>query len=134
MNHMAIAACPEQQTASATSALTPIVISNNVTWSDAFQFDRGDDTWTMAGCDFELDVQRSPYDATPLLSLSTADGQIIIADPAQRVIYFNVAPADIQAALQPGVYAYDLVMIDTTAVRTLLMHGPLTVQQGVTYP
>jgi hypothetical protein len=131
---MNIAVCPEKQAASATSALTPIIISNNVTWADAFQFDRGDETWTLAGCDFELDVQRNSYDTMPLLSLSTADGRIIIADPIQRVIYFNVAPADIQAALSPGVYVYDLVMIDTAAVRTLLMHGPLTVQQGVTYP
>jgi hypothetical protein len=130
---MNIAVCPEKQ-ASQTSALTPIVISNNVTWSDAFQFDNGDDTWNMTGCDFELDVQRSSYDTTPLLSLSTVDGRIIIADPVQRVIYFNVAPADIQTALQPGTYFYDLIMTDTAAVRTMLMHGPVTVVQGITYP
>jgi hypothetical protein len=131
---MNVAVCPEKQTASATSQYSPMTISNNVTWSDAFQFDRGDDTWTLTGCDFELDVQRNSYDTTPLLSLSTADGRIIIDDPVQRVIHFNVAPADIQAALAPGVYVYDLVMIDTIAVRSLLMHGPLTVKQGVTYP
>jgi hypothetical protein len=120
---------------SQTSARELLTISNNVTWSDAYQFDDPTDTtWNLNGCSFELDVQRNPFDAVPLLQLSTANGRIIIDDTVQRVIHFNVPAADIQAALDPGVYVYDLVMIDAFGVRWALMHGTVGVGQGVTYP
>jgi hypothetical protein len=121
---------------SVTSAKVLLTIDNNGTWMDAFMFgEEGDLTWTLDGQSFELDVQRNPYDTVPLLSLTTANGRIIIDDPVQRVIHFNVPPADIQDNLQPGVYVYDLVMVDTgNLVRVPLMHGTLTVTQGVTYP
>src|SRR5262245_5473849 len=120
---------------SATSARTDLAIDNNGTWLDAFQFGEDDDTsWTLTGQSFELDVQRNPYDTTPLLSLSTTNGKIVIDDVAKRVIHTKVDATDIQANLQPGTYVYDLVMIDTSGVRVLLMHGTLTVGQGVTYP
>lgn len=125
-----------RQTQSVTSARVLLAIGNNGTWSDAFQFgEEGDTTWTLDNQGFEVDVQRNPFDLVPLLSMSTANGRIIIDDVVQRVIHFNVAPQDIQAALQPGTYVYDLVMIDqNTNVRVPLMHGTLTVSQGVTYP
>lgn len=120
---------------SSTVATVALQISNNATWRDAFQFTHPDDeTWNLNGCSFELDVQRNPYDEVPLLHLDTTDGRIVIADPIQRVIYFNVPPADIQASLKPGTYVYDLVLIEPTDVRTLLMTGTLRVGQGVTYP
>lgn len=125
---------------SQTSALQNLQISNNSTWQDAFQFGRPeDDTWTLVGQAFELDVQRNPYDVLPLLSLSTANGRIVVADTVQRVIYMNVDPLDIQEALSPGTYVYDLVMVDgdnpaPPARRVSLMHGTLQVGQGVTYP
>jgi len=121
---------------SVTSANTNLAIDNNGTWSDAFQFGEDDDrTWTFNNQTFELDVQRNPYDLVPLLSLSSANGRIVVADQVLRVLYFNVAAADIQANLPPGTYVYDLVMVDGgTLVRVPLMHGTLEVAQGVTYP
>jgi hypothetical protein len=120
---------------SSTTATEHLAVDNNSTWRDAFQFSNADDqTWNLAGCTFEMDVQRNSYDLVPLLSMSTTNGQIVIADPVQRVIYFNVSPGDIQASLKPGKYLYDLVMIEPTDVRTLLMHGTVTIQQGITYP
>jgi hypothetical protein len=120
---------------SVTSAHVDLSIDNNGTWSDAFQYGEvGDTTWTLTGCTFGLDVQRNPYDLTPLLQLSSANGRILIDDVVQRVIHFQVAAADIQAALDPGQYVYDLVMTDTIGVRTPLMHGMLEVVQGVSYP
>jgi len=124
----------------ATSAQVNLAISNNATWQDAFQFGEPDDlTWDLNGQMFELDVQRNPYDAVPLLSLSSSENEIVIADTIQRVIYMNVDASAIQAALSPGTYVYDLVMIAGTnpappAVRVPLMHGTLQVSQGVTYP
>ena len=120
---------------SATSARVDLQIDDNGTWSDAFQFGEPDDTtWTLQDQSFELDVQLSSYDVTPLLSLSTDSGRIVVDDIVQRVIYFNVPPADIQAALRPGTYLYDLVMVSSINVRVPLMHGKLYVNRGITFP
>jgi hypothetical protein len=127
--------CDELEAHSVTSARVDLRIDNNGTWMDAFRFgEPADTTWTLTGQTFELDVQRNPYDAVPLLSLSSSSGRIVIDDVVQRVIHFNVAPDDIQAALRPGEYVYDLVMVDGSDVRVPLMHGKLIVAQGVTYP
>jgi hypothetical protein len=120
---------------SVTSAHVDLRIDNNGTWMDAFQFGTPiDTTWTLDGQSFELDVQRNPYDLVPSLHMDSAGGQIIIDDTVQRVIHFNVPPANIQASLTPGKYVYDLVMVDASDVRVPLMHGVLVVAQGVTYP
>ena len=120
---------------SVTSAHVDLRIDNNGTWMDAFQFGTPDDTsWTLVGQKFELDVQRNPYDLVPALHLDTDTNRIIIDDAVQRVIHFNVAPADLQANLTPGSYVYDLVMVDASNTRVPLMHGQLVVAQGVTYP
>jgi hypothetical protein len=125
---------------SQTAALQNLKIGNNVTWQDAFQFGNPADlTWTLEGQSFELDVQRNRYDTVPMLSLSSVENEIVIADVVQRVIYMNVDAAVIQQSLSPGVYVYDLVMVDginpvPPAVRVALMYGTLEVVQGVTYP
>lgn len=127
-------------THSQTASRQDLKISNNVTWQDAFQFDDPADlTWDLEGQMFELDVQRNPFDASPLLSLSSAENEIIIADVIKRVVYMNVDAQAIQESLSPGTYVYDLVMIAGNdpappAVRVALMYGTLEVVQGVTYP
>jgi hypothetical protein len=127
--------CSEWDAHSVTSARVDLRIDDNGTWSDAFQFgEPTDTTWTLDGQSFELDVQLSPYDTMPLLSLSTDSGRIVVDDVIQRVIHFNVAPTDIQAALKPGTYIYDLVMVDGSDVRVPLMHGQLFVSRGITFP
>lgn len=120
---------------SVTSARVDLTISNNGTWQDAFQFgDPDDTTWDIQGQRFELDVRLNPYDTTALLTLTNPNGRIITDSTVQRVIHFQVDPADIQASLRPGTYVYDLIMVDVadTSLRVPLMHGTLTVVQGVT--
>ena len=119
---------------SVTSANTNLAIDNNGTWSDAFQFGESDDTtWTLNGQSFSLDVQVNRFESPPKLSISSGAGEIVVADPIQRVIYLNVPPDAIQSSLQPGKYVYDLIMIDgTTGVHVPLMHGTVEVAQGVT--
>ena len=123
---------------SVTSAPTDLVVANNGSWSDAFQFGTpGDTSWSLVGTTFELEVKTSRYSTTPSLTLSVANGRILILDPIARVIAFNVTPTDLQTSLSPGYYVYDLVMIegliaDPTATRVLLMHGKLQIVQGVT--
>lgn len=125
-----------EQGQSVTSAETNIIIGNNVTWQDAFQFGQpGDFTWQLQP-NWEMEIKLDRFQTTSFLNPSTANGQIVVDDINQRVIHLNVAPATIQAALQPGVYCYDLVMFDgsTPPIRTVLMHGLLKVVQGVSQP
>src|SRR5262245_64947389 len=97
---------------SATAAETKLKIGNNVTLRDSCQFGTpGDFTWTLDP-NWEMDIKLDRYQTTPLLNPSTTNGQIVIADAVQRVIYMNVPSAVIQAALQPGIYRYDLIMFD----------------------
>lgn len=120
---------------SVTSAHVDLAIDNNATWQDAFQFGTPEDTtWTLTGQTFKMNVQLTYYDAAPLLTLSSAAGTIIVDDPIQRVIHFNVPDTQIEPALNPGQYVYDLVMTDssTPGIRTGLMHGSVCVSQGVT--
>jgi hypothetical protein len=122
---------------SVTSARVDLRIDDNGTWQDAFQFGDptdADETWTLDGQKFEMDVQLNRYDAVPLLSLTTDNSRIIIDDSVQRVIHFNVTPEDIQGSLKPGAYLYDLVMVDASDTRVPLMHGSLFVVRGVTFP
>jgi hypothetical protein len=120
---------------SETAAEEHMTVANNGTWSTAYIIGKeGDLTWSFTDCQFELDVQRNRYDQVPLLSLTTGNGRVIVDDPIQRILHFNVVAADIQASLSPGIYVYDLVMIDVNGVRTPLMFGNLKIVQGVTYP
>jgi hypothetical protein len=122
---------------SVTAARADLQFANNTTWMDAFQFGTlGDTTWTLAGQTFSMDIQINPYDTTPMLQLNTANGRIVVDDIVQRVLHFNVTPTDIQANLRPGIYVYDLVMVDTAIPpsRVSLMYGTVEVIQGVTYP
>ena len=128
-------ACSKWDCHSVTSAQVNMCVDNNGTWSDAFQFGTpGDTTWTLDGQQFSMDVKLNPYYSPPQLSMTTANSRIIIDDTIQRVIHFNVIASDLQSFLEPGTYTYDLVMIDGSGVRVPLMHGSVTVVQGVTYP
>jgi hypothetical protein len=118
---------------SATSIHYDIGLDNNTSLSEAWQFwDANDTTWNLNGCSFAMDIQVTYYDLAPKMSLSSAAGTIVVADPVQRVIYLNADSTAVQAALTPGVYVYDLVMTDALGVKTALLHGFVKVSQGVT--
>lgn len=118
-----------------TSARVDLVTPNNVTWEDAFIFGTaGDTSWSFTGQNFRLDVKGDRDDAVPLLTLSTANGEIVVDDVVQRILHLQVPDATLRAALVPGCYVYDLIMYDnsTPAVRVALLHGHLRITQGVT--
>ena len=122
---------------SVTSAREDITVDNNGTLSNAYQFGSPPGTtWTLIGQTFEMNVKRNRYDMVPLLIMNMSNGRIIVDDQIQRVIHLNVSAADIQNYLPVGTYVYDLVMMDGSSppLRVPLMHGYLTVEQGVTYP
>lgn len=133
-----------------TSAYVEIVASDNATFGDAYQFDPGAPTgptggtgpiWNMNGMNFRMDIKAYPDGPTALMSIIGPTGpmQIIVDDPIQRVLHFNVPAVTgptgtTLAVLIPGKYVYDFVMYDssTPPVRTLLMHGPFSLRHGIT--
>ena len=118
-----------------TSSIVNMYITDNATWQDALQFGTpGDTTWSFTGMKFIVDIKASRNDVTPLLTVSSDLGSIVVDDPVNRILHFNVPDSVIQASLPCAVYDYDLIMFDTSdpPIRTQLMMGQLIVRKGVT--
>lgn len=112
-----------------------MVVANNATWEDAFQFGvLGDTTWSFTGQSFHMDVKANRNDTAALFTLTTANGRIVTDDAIARVLHLLVDMTTLQAALKVGEYHYDLVMVDgsSPAVRVPLMNGEVKIEQGVT--
>ena len=118
-----------------TAAKVDIEIVNNATFQDAFMFGTaGDTSWSFSGQTFKMEIKANKFDVTPILTLTSAGGTIVVDDVVQRILHFNVPDATIQASLPIAEYQYDLVMIDgsTPAIRVPLIRGEIKVRQGVT--
>jgi hypothetical protein len=118
-----------------TAAWVNMFISDNATWQDAFQFGTvGDTSWSFTGQNFKCDIKASRNDLTPLLELLSTSGAIVVQDPVNRILNFNVPDATIQSDLPCGEYVYDLIMYDASSppIRVQLMQGKLFVKRGVT--
>ncbi len=120
------------------SANVKIITAKNATFSEAYQFDPPvagvtPPSWTLYP-NFRMDVKGYYEQTVPLESFTSASGQIVVDDAAQRVIHFNVPETVITPALVPGRYFYDLIMYDNSspAIRISLMHGEFVVTDGVT--
>lgn len=118
-----------------TSARIRIVVPNNATMQEAYQFDDPlVTTWNFASKKFRLDIKGNHEQVTPFLSLTSDAGQIVVDDTALRVLHFNVPESVIQAAMPPGKYVYDFIMatLDSPPIRTQLMHGDFILGDGIT--
>lgn len=116
-----------------TAARADLKVIDSGDFFDAFQFGtEGDTSWSFTGCSFHMDIKGSSDDDAALLSMTTGNGRIVVDDAVTRVLHFAVPQADLEAALVPGCYVYDLVMIDGASVRTPLMGGTLEICHGVT--
>lgn len=127
-----------------TSAHVDIITQNNATWMDAFQFAQPTGPtgvtgntgpyWTFSNKSFRLDIKGNS-EQSPLLSLTSGAGQIVVDSVSQCILHFNVPEATLQAAMPPGKYYFDFIMVDasvTPNVRIPLMHGTFTLTDGVT--
>ena len=130
---------------SPSSANVKIVTQNNVTFADAFQFDPPPTgltgqtgatgaQWNFVGQNFRLDIKGNLEQTTPLLSLTSGAGEIVVDDATLRILHFNVPESVLAAALVPGTYIYDFIMYDNSvpAIRIPLMHGKFVVNDGIT--
>ena len=112
-----------------------IIISSNVYWDDAFQFGYPDDqTWSFTGMSFLMDLKVNASDVTPVLSMSSSRGTIVVDDVNLRILHFYVSDTALRAALTVGTeYRYDLIMVNnSTGERDGLMEGTVKLVQGVT--
>lgn len=119
----------------ASVARVDLAVQDNGTWQDAFQFGTaGDTTWSFSNKTFHMDVKASSDDVAALFSLTTAAGTIVVDSVVLRILHFNVPEAVLEAALAPGQYVYDLVMIDASVppIRVPLMRGHVRIKHGVT--
>jgi hypothetical protein len=121
-------------TTSPTSANVNIIVAKNTTFSDAFQFgSTADTTWTFSNKSFRMGLKGNFEQDNDTIVFTSDNAQIVVADAALRVIYFNVPHTTLQISLVPGIYLYDFIMIDdTTDVRTQLMHGEFQFAEAVT--
>jgi hypothetical protein len=118
-----------------TSAHVKLFAQNNASFEDAFRFGtEGDTSWSFTGQHFRMDVKGNIDDVTPLFTLSTDNGRIVVDDVVERLLHFNVDDVTLDAALIPNDYVYDLVMYDDDSppIRVVLMHGELKVGRGIT--
>jgi hypothetical protein len=76
----------------------------------------------------EMQVRRKFDSDTPVLTLSTSNGGITIVGATGTL---NLIATDEQAAIDPGLYVYDLEL-STGGVRTRLIQGTVTVSGEVT--
>lgn len=114
------------------SARVKIVTAINASFQEAYQFDDPAVTqWDFVGKTFRMDVKGNYEQLLPTVSFTSGAGEIVVDNTALRILHFNVPEATIQAAMPPGRYVFDLVMIDGS-VRMQLMHGEFVVTDGVT--
>jgi hypothetical protein len=118
-----------------TAAWVDIYISDNATFQDAFQFvPPTGGTLTLLGMTFEMSVKASRDDVSPLVTFTSAAGQIVTSDIVNCIIHMNVVDTVIQTDLPAAEYDYDLIMLDTSVppIRTQMMQGKIFVKHGVT--
>lgn len=118
------------------SAHVDLIAANNADFIDAIQFDPPvpgvtGPAWDLTGATFSMEVTRNK-ESTPLLTITSAASEIVTDSETDRIIHFDVAQADIAAALIPGTYIYDLIMTTAESKRVALMHGKFTVTDGIT--
>jgi hypothetical protein len=121
--------------ASPTSEHLDITLALNATLQEAFRFGDTDDTsWSFTDQHFRMDIKASREVDTVLLTLTDANGRIVVDNATTRVLHLNVDDATLQAALVPGCYVYDLIMYDESVppIRVQLLHGDVKAKLGVT--
>lgn len=121
-----------------TQARVDIEMQSNASFQQGFQFGNvGDTSWSFSGQSFRMDIKANKWIAgsAALVSLTSGAGQIVVDDPVNRILHFNVPESIFSAGgVIPGEYDYDFIMIDGSnpPVRVPLMGGRFKMGQGVT--
>lgn len=111
----------------------------NITIEQGAKFDKpfcirtqGDEPVNLTGAQAAMQI-RADYGTTPLLTLLTSDGSLVI-DAVKGTITPNIAAGTTNAFL-PGAYVYDLGLFETNGRTSRPFQGAVTVSPEVTiYP
>lgn len=101
------------------------------TWNTYVRYEQPKDTPVdLTGYTANCKVKKTPT-STAVLDLSTSTSGLTIPTPANGQIHFDVSAATM-AAIEPGVYCYDLELIDGSGVKTTILAGTLTIVAEIT--
>jgi len=83
----------------------------------------------ITGYDVLMQVRLTPESATVVLEISTGNGYAVVSGPEGKISIS--VPSDITAALEPGVYVYDLDIIDLSSNSQRLIEGQFEITAEV---
>lgn len=104
-------------------------IARNEDWADVIGFGSEDEPLDLTGATFSMDVRKD--DGTLALSLTTANGRLVVADALKGLMGPLVAVADVQSSLPVGIYTHDCLMVKDGRTRRVWT-GSLRVVNGIT--
>lgn len=113
--------------------MATFTVAAGTDWIDTIVFGSANDRWRLDDYDIWLQVKK-PGDATVLIECSTADGRLVISDPAARRLEINVGWAEIDD-ISPGPFEFDLLLQNkTTEIRSRSGPHNLSITRGITFP
>lgn len=107
----------------------PIVIDQGGTWTLSFNYKINNVLVNLTGFTASMMVRTNYTDTTPLLSLTTSNGGIVLGGAAGTIAL--TASATQTAAIPAGSAVYDIELYTGSEVRKLL-RGSVTVNAEVT--
>lgn len=97
-------------------------------------------TWNFVNQNFVATIKANRGASGPLLTVTSAAGQIVVDDPVNRVLHFNVPDAYLTGAtgltgqgMVPGEYDWEMQMFDNSSppIRVTLMQGKFRLTEGL---
>lgn len=99
----------------------------NEDWTRTLRWSSGGTPVNLTGYTAEMDVRDAG--GTEAVTLTTTNGRITLGGSAGTIAL--TIPHSVTSTLTPGTYYFDLLVISAGDIRTNLVHGTLTVIQGV---
>ncbi|MGX1096504.1 hypothetical protein [Amorphus sp. MBR-141] len=111
----------------------------NADWQEPFVLKQDVERWRLDDYDVEMHIKAAAGTGTALVTLSPADGSLVIVDPVEGRVEVFVPRETFVSTLPPGSYVFDfhLTRRDTDAARRFQTSTDtcmLVVVAGVTYP
>lgn len=107
------------------SAQYNITVNKNASFKRTFEVRLDNTVVDITGYDFEASLKENYHSET------TVEFSVAITDAVSGLFTINL-PYAITATMDPGTWVYDVVMTDTSGLKTRLMEGKAFVKQGVT--
>ena len=100
------------------------------TWNTIITLAQDGSAINLTGYSATLQMRPSVDSDTKLLDLTTDNGGLVVATPANGQIQINASAATM-AAIARGVYPYELQITSGTGIRTTMLAGYVTLTREV---